>query len=67
LVTTIATLMEVMQDDLNAFMGHAINGGEVLGLFSFHDIKAYRKRFTNIIQELEKNYGVKDIANAVRI
>jgi len=67
LITSIATSMDVAVDDLNAFMGHGINGGEVLGIYSFHDIGAYRKKFTAIIEELEKSYNVKDIANAVRV
>lgn len=66
-ITTITTSMDVTIDDLNAFMGHGINGGEVLGIYSFHDIGAYRKKFTKIIEELEKSYNIKDIANAVRV
>ena len=67
LITTIATNMNIEQDDLNAFMGHGINGGEVLGIYSFHDIGAYRKKFTELIGEIEKVYKIKDIINAARI
>jgi len=67
LITTIATNANITQDDLNAFMGHGINGGEVLGIYSFHDIGAYRKKFTEFLSEIEKVYKIKDITNAVRI
>ena len=67
LITTIATNMNITIDDLNAFMGHGINGGELLGIYSFHNVKEYRKKFTKLIEEIEKSYRIKDIVYATGI
>jgi len=49
ILTTMATAAGVDRDDMNAFMGHAINGGETLGIYSFHNVKEYRNTFTMIL------------------
>lgn len=61
LITSMATEAGILQDDMNAFMGHAVNGGELLGRFSMHDTHKYRDTFTAILNEIARIYRLKDI------
>ena len=61
LITSMATEAGIRQDDMNAFMGHAVNGGELLGRFSMHDTQKYRDTFTTILNEIARSYKLKDI------
>ncbi len=61
LITSMVTVAGVSKDDLNAYMGHGVNGGEVLGMYSFHDTKMYREKFELIIDEVADIYNLKDI------
>jgi hypothetical protein len=61
LITSMATEAGIRQDDMNAFMGHAVNGGELLGRFSMHDTQKYRNTFTTILNEIARSYKLKDI------
>lgn len=61
LITSMATEAGIRQDDMNAFMGHAVNGGELLGRFSMHDTQKYRNTFGTILNEIARIYRLKDI------
>lgn len=61
LITSMATEAGIRQDDMNAFMGHSVNGGELLGRFSMHDTQKYRDTFTTILNEIARSYKLKDI------
>ncbi len=61
LITSMATEAGIRQDDMNAFMGHAVNGGELLGRFSMHDTQKYRSVFSVILNEIARSYKLKDI------
>jgi site-specific recombinase XerD len=61
LITSMATEAGILQDDMNAFMGHAVNGGELLGRFSMHDTQKYRNTFGTILNEIARIYRLKDI------
>lgn len=61
LITSMATEAGIRQDDMNAFMGHAVNGGELLGRFSMHDPQKYRDTFSTILNEIARSYKLKDI------
>lgn len=67
ILTTMATAAGVDRDDMNAFMGHAVNGGESLGIYSFHNVKEYRNTFTMILEEISELYELKDIHTNVRL
>lgn len=67
LITSMATAAGIRQDNMNAFMGHAVNGGELLGIFSMHDTKKYRKIFTIILDEIAQIYALKDIQKHVAL
>jgi integrase len=61
LITSMATAAGIRHDDMNAFMGHAVNGGELLGIFSMHNTKKYREVFMTILDEIAQIYVLKDI------
>lgn len=61
LITSMATEAGIHQDDMNAFMGHAVNGGELLGRFSMHNTQKYRSVFSVILNEITRTYKLKDI------
>lgn len=61
LITSMVTEAGIRQDDMNAFMGHAVNGGELLGRFSMHDTQKYRDTFGAILNEIARIYILKDI------
>lgn len=61
LMVTMATQAGIDKDDIHAFMGHAINGGELLGINSFHDVKQYKEKFLHVSDQIGKIYNIKDI------
>ena len=67
LIVSMVTVAGVSRDDLNAFMGHSVDGGESLGMYSMHDPVAYRKKFELIIDEITEMYKLKDIYHATRL
>jgi integrase len=67
LITSMVTAAGASRDDLNAYMGHGVNGGEVLGMYSFHNAKMYREKFELIINEVADIYNLKDIYRDIRL
>ena len=67
IITTMATAAGINRDDMNAFMGHAINGGELLGIYSFHNTKKYSAKFEVILNEISEIYQLKDIYTNVKL
>ena len=66
LLVTMTTVEGINRDDLNAFMGHAVNGGELLGIYSFHNTKEYHTKLVKIIDEISEIYKLKDIYKNVK-
>ena len=66
IITTMVTAEGIKRDDMNAFMGHSINAGELLGLNSLHNTKEYIIKFKEITTEISEIYKLKDIYKDVR-
>ncbi len=52
-------------DDIGAFMGHATNGSEYLGIYSCHKTEKYLETTRDILDETADIYNIEDLSDVI--